>query len=353
MRSVAMALGLMLVWCALLAMPAPAHAADPCPLLRSQTTSAETGVRIAAIACEEHLHWHRPFIDERGRVAGSVVREAETGLLTNGEQAWRRVATYWRDSGLLPAAAGRPGAMDCAYAPYATTPSPACRAFVVDTPWSAAFVSWVMRRAALPGFNAAASHVAYVRDAYRSPETSAYRVAAPESAPVRPGDLLCYVRAANRVFGFQGLAQLLAGGEEGLGMHCDVIVGTDPGQGLAWLVGGNVFDAVTSRTLPLSAGGHLQGLSMRQSDDPACSPEWPSACDANRQDWTVLLQLQPEQTLAGLTPAPAWPPLQETAPTGAPMSAPGPGAVPTAPRPTQMCCIECVAGDGLPRCPVR
>src|SRR3546814_2645101 len=119
--------------------------------------------------CSSDLHqlWYRPFIDLDGRHAGSHVREAETGLLANGQPAWLRVVEYWRGSGLLGSASGRPGASDCGYAGMNRYVSPSCRAFVIDTPWSATFVSWVMRRAQVPGFNGSASHVNYVRDAYR------------------------------------------------------------------------------------------------------------------------------------------------------------------------------------------
>src|SRR3546814_16436598 len=73
-----------------LALPMPAAAADPCPLLRAQAGSPVVATRIAAAACEEHQLWYRPFIDLDGRHAGSHVREAETGLLANGQPAWRR-----------------------------------------------------------------------------------------------------------------------------------------------------------------------------------------------------------------------------------------------------------------------
>ncbi|QCO67654.2 DUF2272 domain-containing protein [Luteimonas yindakuii] len=330
-------------WVALLLLvPGVAPAADPCPLLRGEVDAADVATRIAAVACEEHQLWHRPFIDADGRLAGSVVREAEAALLANGEQAWRRVAGYWRDSGLLAAAAGRPGAAECAYAGIDGHPSPACRAFVVDTPWSAAYVSWVMRRAGLRGFNGSASHVSYVRDAYRGPDASAYRVAAPESARPKRGDLLCYARASTRTFGFAGLAQLLATSDEGLGMHCDIVVDARPHTGLAWLVGGNVFDGVTLRMLPLTPGGLLHELPVRQLSDPPCSPDHPQACSANRQDWTVLLELRPPDVLAGLAPPP---PLQVTHAASIVLPAQPPGT-------PDGCCIHCIAGDTrVPRCP--
>lgn len=328
---------------ALMSLPLAALAADPCPLLRAQVDAADPATRLAAAACEEHLRWHRPFIDAQGRYAGSTVREAETALLTSGEQAWRRVAGYWQGAGLLSRLQQRPGAYDCTLAPFATAPSAACRAFLVDVPWSAAFVSWTARRAQLPGFNGSASHVDYVRDAYRNPETSAYRVANPVATRPARGDMLCYVRAANRVFGFAGLANLLSSEDGGLGMHCDIVVGAaGEGDANAYLVGGNVLDGVTMRLLPLSAGGQFAALSMRAIEDPPCTPDTPQSCDANRQDWAVLLQLRPAAELATLAPSA---PLQLAAPPTMPAASDRPAGS------TQMCCVECSVGDGLPRCP--
>ena len=75
---------------------------DACPALRSQLASADQATRIAAIACNEHLLWFRPFIDTEGRLASATVHEAEASHLADGaSEPWRRVAGYWRDSGLL------------------------------------------------------------------------------------------------------------------------------------------------------------------------------------------------------------------------------------------------------------
>ncbi|MDN5781993.1 MAG: DUF2272 domain-containing protein [Luteimonas sp.] len=319
------------------ATPGLAAASDVCPLLRAQVDSPVVATRIAAAACEEHQAWYRPFIDLEGHYAGSRVREAETGLLANGQPAWLRVVDYWRGSGLLGRASGRPGASDCAYAGSSQYASPSCRGFVVDTPWSAAFVSWVMRRARVPGFNASASHVSYVRDAYRDPTGNAYQVANPVSARPQPGALLCYVRVASRVYGFDGLAGLLSSNDSGLNMHCDIVVATNPdNDGMAYLVGGNVLDGVTMRLLKLTPGGQLADLPMRVQGTPECAPDAPTACNASRQDWAVLLQLRPPQQLAQLPPA-------------IPM-APSGGQQAQA-RPSQQCCVNCVVGSGIPRCP--
>ena len=54
--------------------------------------------------------------------------------------------------GLLPQMSRFPGANACALAGHDIASAPACRAFVIDHPWSAAFVSYVMTKAFLPGF---------------------------------------------------------------------------------------------------------------------------------------------------------------------------------------------------------
>lgn len=321
-----------------------ALAADPCltlPALASQAADAPT--RIAAAACEEHRLWYRPLIESDGRIGAMKVREAERSRLADGQPAWRRVIDYWRDSGLL----WRAGAGDCA---QGDVPMPACRTFVIDTPWSAAFVSWVMRKAAVPGFNGASSHLDYVRRAYREPFQSPYRVAQPVGAQARAGDLLCYVRGTARTYGFGELATVLSGNEPGLAMHCDVVVGVasaSDGTRSASLVGGNVFDSVTMRRLTLTPGDRFDPLPMRLASDPECSPESPYACDLNRQDWSVLLQLRPAEELATLPPAPHMLP-------ASPMPVTVPGAIPgTTPQPdaAPRCCNHCDPEVGLPRCP--
>lgn len=337
--------------CWLAASPAPA--ADPCMTLPAQAIHApEVTARIAAAACEEHRLWYRPFIDADGRIGAMKAREAERTRLANGQPAWQRVVEYWRDSGLLWQA----GAGECA---YGDLPMPSCRAFLVDTPWSAAFLSWVMRRAAVPGFDGSASHLNYVRRAYREPFLSAYRVANPQAAQVGQGDLLCNVRGTARVYGFGELATLLSGNEPGLAMHCDVVVGISVDanhERSAHLVGGNVFDSVTMRKLRLTPGGRFDALPMRLASDPECTPESPYACDLNRQDWSVLLQLRPAEELAGLRPAlPMAPSPSLQLPAGSPSQPQGSvPAVPVVPQSqaAPRCCNHCDPEVGLPRCPV-
>lgn len=262
-----------------LAFAAPARAADPCPQLRTQFDAADVATRIAAIACQENHAWFRPFIDADGHAGTTAVYEAENSPLADGGQAWRRVAAYWNGSDL---------ASDCSR-------QPACRNFVIDTPWSAAFVSWVMRRAGLAGFRSSASHVDYVRAAWRQPLHGPYRLESPQIARPAPGDLLCYVRGSDWVIGPGGLSDQMQRGS--LPMHCDIVVAATPGE-LAYLVGGNVQQAVTLRMLRLDAAGRFADLPQRSASDSPCSPDAPARCNANRQDWVALLKLR------ATTPAP-------------------------------------------------
>lgn len=309
-----------------------ALAADPCPGLRNQQSAPEVATRIAAIACDEHVRWRRPFIDAAGRVAHQPVYEAESRGLDDGGSPWRRVALYWRSAGLLGQVGFRAGASDCSFLSNPAYPGLACRGFVVDTPWSGTFVSWVMQRAGVPRFTASSGHYDYVRAARVGAATSPYLLLDPTDVAPGVGDLLCYVRTG-KVHGHRGLAAAIDAGTASLAMHCDIVVAVRSGRdSRAWLVGGNVQQAVTMRQLPLNATGRFWNLPQRMDGEPECSPDLPAACNFNRQDWAALLKLKPQQDLARLGPV--------DPPRLLPLEAP-----------TQTCCVNCVLGSDVPRCP--
>ena len=325
--------------CLLLLGSGAATAADVCPATQQQQFSADTATRIAAIACNEHQLWYRPFIDTNGRVASGTVWEGEASRLGDGAtEAWRRVATYWRESGLLWQMSRFPGASDCGYATggggYQTS---SCRVFVIDNPWSAAFVSYVLKKADVPGFRASASHIDYVREAYLRPEESAYQFLDPATARAGPGDLLCYVRVPARMYGYQGLKAAVVSGTTGLNMHCDIVVAANPGSdGKVYTIGGNVQQGVTMRLLPVNRDGLFWGLSQRTIAEPSCSPDAAASCNFNRQDWSALLKLKSPAALARL-------PRTWDATPGAML-----------PAHSTACCVHCVVGANppVPRCAV-
>lgn len=308
------------------------HAADLCNALVSQQNSETVATRIAAIACEEHQRWTSPFIDLDGHLLNANLYEAEDRGLKGGGAPWRRVAFYWYDSGLLAGMGFKDGASDCNYATMSLTYAGlACRGFIIDNPWSAAFISWLMQRAGVPRFPRSASHYDYVRSAYKREADSPYRFVDINHATPTVGDLLCYVRANNRVYGHEGLLKAITTGVTNLPMHCDVIVGSD--AGVAYAIGGNVQQAVNMRMLAINAQGQFWDLPVKMPDDIACSPATADACNFNRQDWAVLLKLKTQEELAKLGPV-------------SPIS--GMREQPVAP----VCCTQCVLGSDIPRCPV-
>lgn len=306
-------------------------AGDPCPQLRQQQMDPLVATRIAAVACDEHQRWNRPFIDVDGHLASALVYEAEDRGLQDGGAPWRRVAFYWQSSGLLPQIAFRPGATDCNYAALSLSyPELGCRGFIIDNPWSAAFISWVVQRAGVPGFLSSASHFDYVRAAFKDEGKSPYRLLDPMTAALAVGDMLCYVRSP-LVYGFAGLTNSLkAKKTQGLPMHCDVIVAVDGGR--AYAIGGNVQQAVTMRMFNVNAQGQLWGIPRRTDADPVCSPDAVEMCNFNRQDWAAVLKLKSQQELANIGSV-----------------APPAGLLQMPKAPT--CCVNCVLGDGVPRCP--
>jgi len=323
-----------LIGLCLLAFAGGVFAADQCPLLRASQSDQTVSTRIAAAACDQHLRWRRPFIGTDGRLASSTVAEGESLGLEGGGAPWRQVAMYWRDAGLLERTSAS-GAGDCVYASgNAQYPGLGCRGFVIDKPWSAAFISWVMRRAGVPGFRHSSAHYDYVRAARTDPAGSPYLFLEPAGAALETGDMLCYVRT-NRVYGHQGLANAIDGGADGLYMHCDIVVAANPGgDAKVYLVGGNVQQAVTMRVFNLNSSGRIWGLPQRTEGDVECSPDTAVACNFNRQDWAALLKLKPQAELAKLGPVQP------------------PSFLPSADAtPQQACCVNCVVGSGIPRCP--
>lgn len=256
--------------------------------------------RIVQIAQRELDAWHQPFIDAGGRLLSRRTAEAENARLKDGSRAWERVAAYWRDSGTLARISdSRSAALQCLQPPSDSYARNECRSFVIDVPWSAAFISYVMVQAGAPEFRTSPSHIDYIRAAWR--EQGPYRLHDPNQTPVALGDMLCYIRNNSQIVSYGGLVGFLSASNGGLQSHCDIAVNLLPGE--VWLVGGNVANMVTLRKLRLDAQGRAQ-LPRPVSTDwvgtdeegqsPACSPSNEAACSMNRQNWAALLKLQPQ-----------------------------------------------------------
>lgn len=251
---------------------------------------------IRQTACNEHRLWFRPFIDREGRAASLAVTEAENEhLADNGLIAWQRVSGYWRDSGTLNAMGAIPGASSC-IAPLGSRYTDSdCRAFLIDNPWSAAFISWVMVRAGVPGFNASPRHIDYIRAAYNG--ASPYRLADPAAEKPAVGDLLCFLRDRRETLTYTGLVQALGNGSVGhWKSHCEVVVSANMGgDRTLYLVSGNVLNTVAMRMLMLDRSGRIELPTKRDAEPdgiaPTCTPGREEECSFNRQDWAALLKL--------------------------------------------------------------
>lgn len=312
---------------------APALAGDVCAPLVDGPVPDSPGARIAAIACAENRLWFSPFIDASGRLASMQVVEAESALLDDGAtSAWRRVAEYWSGSAVRDRMQRFDGAADCAGPLDDRGTAASCRAFLVDTPWSAVFISYVMNRAGIAGFNASTRHIDYVRDAYRDAGDGPYRLVDPATESLAPGDLLCFARQPGSVFGHEAfVAWLERTPQAGLDMHCDIVIAARGSR--AHLIGGNVLQGVTLRMLPLNRQGRLWGVQRSSDAGTTCHPGNEPACSFNRQDWVALLKLNAVQATrppAGAPccercPLPMPAGMQRCKPAAAPAREPAPG----------------------------
>jgi len=121
------------------------------------------------------------------------------------------------------------------------------------SPWSAAFISWVMCEAGAgvpEGFRSAIAHWSYIDQAIlaRDGRAANARYVAYDlgEAEVEPGDLLC---AANRPV-YRSLAERRRQLGVGARSHCDVVVDVDAAGGRVLAIGGNVLRAVSLKVLP-------------------------------------------------------------------------------------------------------
>jgi len=125
-------------------------------------------------------------------------------------------------------------------------------------PWSAAFISWVMRVAGVPEylFPSAKAHWVYLSQIvanHQNPDAMFYPRTILEYQP-KPGDLICADRQSDTPLDFREVPQpeWLANTK----LHCDIVVERD-GRTLS-AIGGNVRNSVSKSILKLNPEGYLQ-----------------------------------------------------------------------------------------------
>lgn len=303
----------------LLGLALSAQADDGPALCAATAVRPPTDPRVAALVAEafdQHRQFGRQEIDTEGRLIRAGHGEAEFDRNAGDpEPAWRKVQRFWqawtpggealriRDSQgrsqradlLRQAVQGASNArlnsfgggernLGLSARETDAIQTSLVRASLIDVPWSAVFISYLVRSAGFSQdeFLFSDAHADYARNAFAG--QGAWRACDAAFTPLRPGDLLCNTRArAAAIDTFEGLGETLRGGGS-LPMHCDVVVAVDAARRETQTVGGNVLQSVTLRRLELLPSG---ALSPRYRDN-AASPD----ASFNDQPWVLLMQLR-------------------------------------------------------------
>jgi hypothetical protein len=191
-------------------------------LLHATLVGAEPHTdRMLQLARQEWEFFGRQSIGKEGKISHPGHRESEEGY-------WQRVGQYWRNG---------------VYLPWTGKDT--------DEAWSAAFISYVMREAGLGNrFHYSDWHAHYINQAIDGRAAGdedlafwGYRLG--ERAP-QIGDLVCYRRQDDVDFDHR---------PETFKSHCDLVVAVRPGE--IDVIGGNVQDSVTLKTLATDRDGKL------------------------------------------------------------------------------------------------
>lgn len=301
-------------------------------------TAPDVGARIASIAMQEYQRFNGHRIDARGHLwkFGSVETETEPLRTADGDvappadrYAWRRVWHYWQTldqhrPGLLgqrdlkwapdllddPVSAGR-SRVDALGPLLAAVPADApqaeqmrealVRTAISDSPWSGAFISFVMHEAGLSdqAFHFSGAHAVYIGGALRETPGYAFRACDIRRTAPRVGDLICYSRGRPVLDTFADWQALADRIDNRTKSHCDVVVSVDRRALKIESIGGNVLQAVTRRQLMVNEAGLLSR--RHYASAPTNRPRPGSPCaedvtceksDLNQQHWSVLLQLR-------------------------------------------------------------
>jgi hypothetical protein len=124
-------------------------------------------------------------------------------------------------------------------------------------PWSAVFISYVMRTAGAGGaFAYASAHTAYAcaaRKARAAGDQSKFWTYRIDEARPEVGDLVCKDRLVKQRCAGTTYESLCSDGNS----HCDIVVEVDLARNQIRTIGGNVNQSVDDKTIALGPGGHL------------------------------------------------------------------------------------------------
>ena len=370
--------------------PAPVEAAgftidrgalkDVCLAAGAQPPAA-AAADIARVAADQWGRFGYGRVKETA--ADAVIDKADDGALVGG-LAWDAVYQFWAYTGfdslltfpydVTVSAGGETrilqantrASLDAANAKFGAGSTTAKaiagavkRSSASSLPWSAVFISSVMKQAGLSAdqFRPAPAHAGYIQSAIEAyGETRAayaYLPCDPSWTAPRIGDLICYSRNSSPIHSFDqvvsGVEAVQSGhGQFGFESHCDVVteVSITP-KHVIHSIGGNVGDTVTKTERALAGGPITTGrpaawiavLVLKPDPPPPAPPEpappvtTPAAGPAPAAPPTSAPPPTPPP------PAPAAPPAADGGPTAPPTppalppATPAPGPTPPAPTP--------------------
>jgi hypothetical protein len=319
--------------------------------------AGELGQRIAQTAIDEFNRFGGHQIDANGRLFRFGLTEAEheeddggARQATIGHLGWWQVMRYWQAlygneaaskleaRGYHDASTATQEAQEAALlrtdaarllreAESVSDPAAreilreaALRAAIVDTSWSAAFISYVVKQsgAAESAFRFANAHRAYIYDAFatsaaeqnKETDNHIYRACPLLATKPRIGDLICNQRESSLADATEEAVrerirtELASGGDTRSirRTHCEVVASIDPRTRTIVTIGGNVLQAVTARKLNLrkrglkfqaAQKGHCGGSDrFALTKASAQGSHGPVKCSLNDKKWFVLLQVR-------------------------------------------------------------
>jgi hypothetical protein len=318
----------------------------------------ELGQRIAQTAIDEFTRFGGHQIDSDGRLFHFGLTEAEheeddggNPRALPGHFGWWQVIKYWRGlfgddptsklevRGYRDASVSTQDAQEAAQlrtsaaqllrlAEGVSDPDmreilreTALRAAVVDTSWSAAFISYVIRQSGVAPnvFQFANAHRVYIYDAFavsaaeqqNEARDGIYR-ACPLTTRPRAGDLICQQRESALADATdeavrERIRAELDGSVQARSVrrtHCEVVAYVDKAARKVYTIGGNVNQAVTARKMNLrqnltfsasqkgNCGGPKHWSLPPPAGHPPHAPGLSKNCSLNDKKWFVLLQLR-------------------------------------------------------------
>lgn len=196
----------------------------PAPCALAQTPTVENALRIAR---QEWERFGQQTIDKTNTLVHKGGQESE-------DPYWERIGDYWKAVG-FPNLTGKD----------------------TNEPWSAAFISWVMKEAGMGSrFSYSEWHATYIRNSIIARKQGdkqfaywGYRLR--ERAP-QVGDLVGYARQGGITYDYQPVTY---------SSHTDLVVAVRPGE--IDVIGGNVKDSVSLKTVATDSQGFITDKNQR------------------------------------------------------------------------------------------